>query len=123
MNIAFENSAASRGNIDPLMVEATTDLLGKFRVATWFYEMFESRVNDILPFLLEGVAYKPIELIGEDLWADITSLGQRQAVLCLKHIATLPSSLLREVEFSGSDLTTFELNVSSNATRVSVTKN
>jgi hypothetical protein len=109
MNIAFENSAATRGNIDPLMIEATTDVLGKFRVATWFYEMFESRVNDIMPFLLEGVAYKPLELIGEDIWCDITGLGQRQAVQCLRHMATLPGSLLREVEFSGSDLTKFEL--------------
>ena len=109
MDITFENSAASRSNPDPLAGSDTMILLGKFKVETGYFEMFEDRVNDIIPSLLEGVAYLPIELIGEDLWSDTTTLGQRQAVLCLKHLATLPGSRLREVEYSGSDLTKFEL--------------
>lgn len=101
---------------DRLMDPAdTTILLGKFTIETGFFEIFESRLNDILPYLVEGVAYTPVELVGEDMWADITILGQRQAVLCLKHMTTLPGSQLRQVEFSGSDLSTFELRATEEA--------
>ena len=101
---AHERNLASFDNDAEVMI-----LSGKFKVETGFFEIFESRLNDILPYLVEGIAYSPLELIGEDMWADITTLGQRQAVLSLKHMATLPGSQLREVEFSGSDLSTFEL--------------
>lgn len=83
-------------------------LSGKFKVETGYFEIIESRVKEILPFLLEGMAYTPLELIGEDLWADLTSFGQRQAVLCVKHLAMMPGAPLQEVEFSGSGLSTFQ---------------
>jgi len=87
----------------------TMVLVGKFTVHPQFFETIESRVTDILPFLLEGVTYSPVELIGEDLWRDITSLGQRQATFCLMHMATMPGAALREVGPSGSELTMFEV--------------
>ncbi len=97
-------SSATRESADETMV-----LLGKFVVHPQFFETIEWRVTDILPHLRAGVAYTPSELIGADLWDDVTSLGQRQATLCLKHMATIPGAALCAVAHSGSDLTMFEL--------------
>ena len=101
-------TADARAELQALAFD-TMVLLGKFRIEAGFFEMIESRVNDIAPHLLAGVAYHPLELIGEDLWADITSLGQRQATLCLQHMASMPGSQLREAEYSGSGLSAFEI--------------
>lgn len=88
----------------------TMVLLGKYTVHAQFFETIEWRVTDILPHLLSGVTYTPSDLVGEDLWNDVTSLGQRQATLCLRHMATMPGAALREVASSGSDLTLFEIS-------------
>ena len=99
------------GNSSTRVSDAETMiLLGKFTVHPQFFETIEWRVTDILPFLLKGVAYTPLELVGEDLWNDITSLGQRQATLCLRHMARMPGAALRAVAHSGSDLTMFEIS-------------
>jgi hypothetical protein len=98
------------GNSSIRFADAETMVfLGKYSVHPQFFETIEWRVTDILPHLLAGVAYTPSELVGEDLWSDITSLGQRQATLCLRHMARMPGATLREVAHSGSDLTMFEI--------------
>ena len=106
MKNVYDFGASADGNSKDL---DTMILLGKFTVHPQLFETIESRVADILPFLLKGVAYTPMDLIGEDLWRDITSLGQRQATFCLRHMATMPGAALREVAPSGSDLTMFEV--------------
>ena len=113
MTTSTDITADARAELDAPALD-TKVLLDRFRIEAGFFEMIESRVNDIAPHLLAGVAYNPLELIGQDLWADITSLGQRQATLCLKHMASMPGAPLREAEYSGSGLSTFEI-VSANA--------
>lgn len=87
----------------------TMILLGKFTIETEFFEIFESRVHDILPYLLEGAAYTAVDLIGENLWTEITTLGQRQAVLSLKHMAALPGSQLTVAPWSDGGTTYFQI--------------
>ena len=117
MNATLQFSRVGRkrrrnGSARPLIGSSDAEtmvLLGKFTVHPQFFETIESCVTDILPFLLEGVAYTPLELVGEALWSDISSLGQRQATLCVKHMTTMPGAALREVARTGSDLTMFEI--------------
>jgi hypothetical protein len=108
---------------DALIDPDSMTLLGKFTVHPDYFEIIESRVNDILPHLLEGAQYTPIELIGEELWSDTTTLGRRQAILCLKHMTTMSGSRLRQVEFTGSELSTFEITADGGVARVPVAKN
>lgn len=82
-------------------------LLDKFKIETGFYELIKSAMTEIQPFLLPHVEYSPIELIGEPLWADLTSIAQRQGVLCLKHLATLPNASL--LDESGCGISSFQL--------------
>ncbi len=76
---------------------AHTVLLGKFNVDSMFLETVQSNFNDILPCLIDGVEYTAEDLVGAALWADWTLFGQRQALLCLKHLATLPAARLTDM--------------------------
>jgi hypothetical protein len=69
-------------------------LLNKFAVDAMLLEIVQRNLEDILPSLLAGVEYSAEELVGAELWADWTPLGQRHAHLCLKHLATLPGARL-----------------------------
>jgi len=82
------------GLTDPMNPNGTMVLLDKFKVDTGYFEIVESRFSDIYPFLLEDIEYTAQDLIGEDLWADQTGIGQRHAVLCLKHLAQQPGARL-----------------------------
>lgn len=75
----------------------TMVLLDKFKVETEFFELVESEFYEIYPLLLEDAEYTPLDLIGEPLWADLTEIAQRQAIHCLKHLATLPGARLIDV--------------------------
>lgn len=84
-------------------------LLGKFKVETEYFEIIESRVSDISPFLLEEIDYTAQDLVGEDLWTELTGFGQRQAVLCLQHLASLPGAGLTDVPSAGGGATSFQI--------------
>ncbi len=77
-------------------------LLNKFAVDAMLLETVQCNFNEILPSLMAGVQYTAEDLVGAELWADWSPLGQRQAHLCLKHLATLPGARLvdmADVEF------------------------
>lgn len=82
---------------DAVKPNGTMVLLGKVKVESGFFELVEFEFNEIYPHLLENAGYTPQDLIGEPLWADLTGLAQRQAIFCLKHLATLPDSPLVDV--------------------------
>ena len=91
-------------------------LLDKFKVETEFFQFVASHLYEIYPTLLKYAEYTPLDLIGEPLWADLTGLAQRQAIFCLKHLATLPDSPLIDVSSPGCGLTTFEIAFTSTQT-------
>lgn len=95
--------------LDPMNPEGTMILLGKFKVETEYFEIIESRFSDIAPFLLEDVDYTAQDLIGEDLWSELAGFGQRHAVLCLKHMATLPDVPLCDVSCPDCGTTSFQI--------------
>ena len=74
-----------------------TVLLNKFKVDSMTLQNVQSNFEDILPSLMAGVAYTAEDLLGAELWADWTLLGQRHAHLCLKHLATLPGARLADM--------------------------
>jgi hypothetical protein len=75
-------------------INEQTVLLNKFAVDSTMLETVQCNFNEILPSLMEGVEYTAEDLVGDELWADLTNLGQRHAHLCLKHLATLPGARL-----------------------------
>lgn len=82
---------------DSMNPNGTMVLLGKFKVETDFFELVEFAFNEIYPFLLAHAEYTPVDLIGEPLWVDLSGIAQRQAIHCLKHLATLPDARLIDV--------------------------
>ena len=72
-------------------------VLDKFLVDTMMLQTVQSILEDIFPSLMQGAEYKAEDLVGSELWADWTPLGQRQAHLCLKHLATLPGARLTDL--------------------------
>lgn len=105
-NRQADNVGAARDPMDP---EGTMILLGKFKVEKEYFEIIESRVSDIFPFLLAEVDYAAQDLIGQDLWAELTGFGQRQAVLCLQHMATVPGAGLTDMSSTGCGKTSFQI--------------
>jgi hypothetical protein len=75
-------------------LNADTVLLNKFKVDSMLLETVQCNFEDILPSLMAGVEYTAEDLVGAELWADWTLLGQRLAYLCLKHLSTLPGARL-----------------------------
>ncbi len=71
-----------------------TVLLNKFKVDSMTLQNVQSNFEDILPSLMAGVVYTAEDLVGAELWADWTLLGQRHAHICLKHLASLPGARL-----------------------------
>lgn len=94
---------------DPMNPNGTMVLLDKFKVETDFFELVEFEFNEIYPFLLAHAEYTPVDLIGEPLWVDLSGLAQRQAIHCLKHLATLPDAGLIDVSCPDSGTTSFQV--------------
>ena len=84
-------------------------VLEKFRVETGYFELVESAFMDIYPALLEDVAYTAEEICGEELWADLTASAQRQATLCLRHMAQQDDHPLIEMPCESCGGTTFQV--------------
>jgi hypothetical protein len=72
-------------------------VLDKFKVESEYFDFIESVFMDIYPVLMQDIAYTAEELCGEDLWADLTVSAQRQATLCLRHMAQQDDHPLIEV--------------------------
>ena len=87
-----------------------TMLLDKFAVDTMLFETVQDNFNDISPCLLVGVEYTAEDLIGAALWVDWTCFGQRQAHLCLKHLATIPGTRLTDMASVAVGKTTFQFS-------------
>jgi hypothetical protein len=106
--VGYAEMAVDREN-DMCPMEYTV-VLEKYAVDSMLFELVEEKFNDILPRLLEGVEYTPEELIGYEWWTELTILSQRQAHLCLKHMATMPDSRLIDMAIESSNKTTFRIN-------------
>lgn len=96
--------ATGRSNQD-----GTTILLGKFKVETEYFEIIENRFSDIAPLLLAEIDYTAQDLVGQDMWTELTGFGQRQAVLCLQHMATAPGAGLTDMSSTGCGTTSFQI--------------
>ena len=86
----------------------TMVVLGKFTVPRTTYRMVEHAFAEILPDLLPDAIYTPTDLVGEPLWGDLTGMGQRQVIACLKHMTTQPRTQLVDFPYSGS-VTRFQI--------------
>lgn len=95
--LTIKTNGNSPANTPALGGTADTVLLGKFKVDSMLLEIVQSNFEDILPNLMEGGEYTAEDLVGAALWGDWTLLGQRQAHLCLKHLATLPGARLTDM--------------------------
>jgi len=96
INSSSQHTASNSDIADQMSLAATMIMLHKFKVDTGYFDLVESSFSDILPFLLEDTDYSAEELVGAELWAGLTGVGQRQAHLCLKHLATLPGTHLSD---------------------------
>ena len=76
---------------------ALTVLLDKYVVETEFFDTVECNFWEIYPHLLEDAEYAPEDLCGEELWNELSEIGQRLAVLCLKHLAAQQDFPMYEV--------------------------
>jgi hypothetical protein len=86
----------------PQLDEPTTIvLMDKVKVAIDNYELVEYEFTQFLPYLLPNAVYTPMDLIGEPVWAELSTVGQRQAIYCLQHMATLPNAQLLELPSLG----------------------
>jgi hypothetical protein len=84
-------------------------LLDKYTVEGHFLDDVEGQLIDIYPSLLEEADYSPAEIVGETFWANLTNLGQRIAILCLKHLATEPDVPLVDVTCECCGKTSFQV--------------
>lgn len=82
-------------------------LLNKYVVEADFLEEVEGQFHDIYPALLDDVDYTPAEIVGEIYWANLTNVGQRLAVLCLKELATDPEVPLIDVTCEDCGISSF----------------
>ena len=95
--LTIKTNGNGPANTPALGGAADTVLLGKFKVDSMLLDSVQSNFEDILPSLVEGAMYTAEDLVGAALWADWTLLGQRQAHLCLQHLATLPGARLTDM--------------------------
>ena len=112
--IAASNNGKANNRIevqskDPMPADEVMIVLNKFKVETDFFELVESEFSEIYPYLLEGVEYSAQDLVGEPLWNDFIFLAQRQAIYCLKHLATMPGAHLVDLSYSEYSTTTFQI--------------
>ena len=84
-------------------------LLDKYTVEADFFDEVESQFCEIYPSLLDDVDYTPAELVGELFWANLTDLGKRVAILCLKHLATEPDVPLVDLTCVDCGITRFAI--------------
>ncbi len=87
------NGSGPSDNSDMDLMDNTV-LLQKFTVDSILLDTVRFKFNEILPSLMAGVEYAAEDLVGAELWADLTPMGQRHAHICLKHLASLPGALL-----------------------------
>jgi hypothetical protein len=98
------NTQSTKANVGPhhLVDERTTMVvLDKITVDIDTYELVEFEFTEILPYLLPNAVYTAMDLIGEPVWAELSTVGQRQAIFCLQHMATLPNAQLLELPSLG----------------------
>jgi hypothetical protein len=112
--VAASNNSKANNRIevqskDPMPADEVMIVLNKFKVETDFFELVESEFSEIYPYLLEGVEYSAQDLVGEPLWNDLIFLAQRQAIYCLKHLATMPGAHLVDLSYSEYSTTTFQI--------------
>ena len=67
---------------------------GKFFTAVGFFDDVKRMYMDIEVFLMRDVDYTAEDLCGQEFWEAHDSCMQRMAVMCLKHMTTLPKSRL-----------------------------
>jgi hypothetical protein len=82
-------------------------LLDKYIVEADFLDEVAGQFYEIYPSLLDDVDYSPAEIVGELFWANLTDLGQRIALLCLKHLATEPEVPLVDLTCESCGITSF----------------
>lgn len=102
INSSTQHSVNNTGIETSLHPDNTMILLDKFKVEADYFDIVKANFNDIHPFLLEGVDYSAEDLVGAELWTDLTGFAQRHAHLCLKHMATLPGAHL--IDMSGMEI-------------------
>jgi hypothetical protein len=100
---AMETSAVNVEEQDTELVI----LLDKYTVEAHFLNDVEGQLLDIYSSLLDDVAYSPAEIVGEMFWANLSSMGQRLAILCLKHLAAEPNVPLADVTCERCGITSF----------------
>lgn len=88
------HQGGSHASENPMDMVATMIVLEKFKVDVAFLSMVQSALEDVLPLLLQDTFYCAEDLIGAELWADLTGTAHREAHLCLQHLAEQPGANL-----------------------------
>ena len=84
-------------------------VLDKYTVEEDFFDAVEEQFSEIYSSLLDDVDYTPAEVVGELFWANLTDLGKRVAILCLKHLATEPDVPLVDLTCVDCGITRFAI--------------
>lgn len=92
--LTFKTNGSGPSDNSDMDLRDNTLLLQKFKVDSMLLSTVQFKFNEILPSLMAGAVYTAEDLVGAELWAEWTPLVQRQAHLCLKHLATLPCARL-----------------------------
>jgi len=82
-------------------------LLGKYTVEAHFLADIDRKFCEIYSSLVDDVSYTPAEIVGEMFWANLTAMGKRLAILCLKHLATGPDVPLVDLNCTNCGITSF----------------
>ena len=81
--------------------------MGKYTVEAHFLDDVDRKFCEIYPSMVDEVSYTPAEIVGEMFWAKLTAMGQRLAILCLKHLATEPDVPLVDLTCTDCGMTSF----------------
>lgn len=85
----------------------SVSILDKYVVPAELLDLVERQFCDIYPALLNDTTYTPMEIIGEVFWANLSNVGKRLSILCLKHLATEPDVPLVDLTCEDCGITNF----------------
>jgi hypothetical protein len=89
--------------------EESTILLDRFKVSRATLARVTSELEAVLPLLQPQTEYSALDILGSKLWARLSHKRQREAVICLQHLAETPGTGLSNSMAWGCQKDVFEV--------------
>jgi hypothetical protein len=100
MAVIFERSGNSHSqqhtqvHAEPMDPDETIILFDKFKVSDSSLRLAQWAIEDVHSLLLKDVAYSAEDIIGNEMWDDLSKPQRRELALCLMHLAQQPDAKL-----------------------------